>query len=81
MKCVRCQGLMVKAHMLDFEGGFGDRWAETLRCVNCGHVYDPVIARNRLAKPEPLLPLWSPEQVEVEDEPYLGGEAFVRAAA
>jgi len=81
MKCVRCQGLMVKAHMLDFEGGFGDMWAESFRCVNCGHVFDPVIARNRLASPEPLLTLCGPEAMDQEEEPYLGGEAFVRAAA
>ena len=47
MHCSRCQGLMRKDHLLDMEGGFGEMWAQSWRCVNCGAVHDAVIAQNR----------------------------------
>ena len=77
MQCIHCQGLMVNVHRTDF-GGFGDMRAKGWFCLNCGDVYDSVIARNRLVKQEPLATC---EPVETEEEPYLGGEAFIYLAA
>ncbi len=77
MNCTRCQGLMLDEHMLDMEGGYGERWAVSLRCVNCGHRDDAVIhhhrqlhAKSRVITPatvpaeEPLKPSWELESVE-----------------
>ena len=50
MRCSRCSGFMVEAAMLDMEGGFGEMWATSWRCVNCSHTHDPTIERNRLAQ-------------------------------
>jgi hypothetical protein len=71
---------MVNTHFLDFDGGFDEMWAQSWRCVNCGHVYDPVIERNRLLR-SAVLALASGEAVETQDDTFLGGEAFVRRAA
>lgn len=46
MNCNRCQGLMVKDQLLDFEGTYGQMWATSWRCVNCGRVHDSVIEQN-----------------------------------
>ena len=81
MHCVRCQGLMIGTHFLDFEGGFGEMWATSWRCVNCGHIYDPIIERNRLFRQASVLALPRCEPAEGQDDTYLGGEAFVRPAA
>ena len=43
MHCSRCQGLMMKEHLLDMEGAFGEMWTTSLRCMNCGHVHGSVI--------------------------------------
>ena len=42
MTCGRCKGLMVNEWRPDFT-------PETFvwRCINCGHVFDPVLERNR----------------------------------
>ena len=52
MKCRRCQGLVVGDHLFDMAGGYGEMWARSLRCVNCGTVYDAVIEQNRLLRHE-----------------------------
>ena len=55
MTCSRCSGFMLGDHFLDFEGSYGEFWAKSWRCVNCGHVHDAVIERNRLALREKVL--------------------------
>ncbi len=81
MNCTRCRGFMVEDHCLEFEGGFGEMWAQTWRCVNCGAVYDAVIEQNRLVRQETVLVLPSGEPDNLEDATSLGGEAFIRLAA
>jgi len=47
MTCRRCQGCMARDHFLDLQESGGDWWLEGWRCINCGHVYDPVVEQNR----------------------------------
>jgi rubredoxin len=51
---------MAKDHFMDFEGTAGFTWMAGWRCLNCGHIHDPVIERNR-RMPRPVL------QVAAED--------------
>lgn len=51
--CVRCGGLMVSEFCLDLLNSTGELEIETLRCVQCGDVADPVILQNRLRQQEP----------------------------
>ena len=46
---------MLEELFLDIKGGFGEMWARSWRCVNCGYVHDAVIERNRLALREKVL--------------------------
>ena len=46
MECLRCQGLMVEDHFVDFEGTPGFLWTKGWRCMNCGYVADAVIEAN-----------------------------------
>ena len=48
MTCMRCQGCMAKDHFMDLLESSEDMWLTGWRCLNCGHVYDPVMERNRL---------------------------------
>lgn len=48
MTCTRCQGCMAKDHFMDLLESSEDMWLAGWRCLNCGHVYDPVMERNRL---------------------------------
>ena len=76
MRCSRCQGLLLKDHLLDMGGGFGEMWAQSWRCMNCGAVHDAVIEQHRLGRQEKVLVTGSePEDI------YLGAEAFIRPAA
>jgi hypothetical protein len=76
MRCSRCHGLMLKDHFLDMEGGFGEMWAQSWRCMNCGAVHDAVIEQHRLARQQNVLVTdGEPENI------YLGAEAFIRPAA
>ena len=47
MTCVRCQGCMARDHYLDLQESGGEWWVEGWRCINCGHVFDPLVERNR----------------------------------
>ena len=38
---------MARDYFLDLQESGGDWWLEGWRCINCGHVYDPVVERNR----------------------------------
>lgn len=46
-QCQRCGGFLVSYHCLDLENSWGDRWCQTLRCVQCGELVDPIILQNR----------------------------------
>jgi len=46
--CVRCGGLMIREFCMDLLNSTGELEIQTLRCVQCGDVVDPVILRNRL---------------------------------
>jgi uncharacterized Zn finger protein len=72
---------MMEDQLLDFEGTQGFMWTTSLRCVNCGHVYDSVIEQNRQAQQEKVLVLASGEPDYHDDEVHLGAEASVRQAA
>ena len=53
MRCTRCGGLMVFEEFEDFvlrSGGDGF-WGQ--RCINCGAIVDPVIARHRCLTSQP----------------------------
>ena len=38
---------MARDYFLDLQESGGDWWLEGWRCINCGHVYDPVVEQNR----------------------------------
>jgi uncharacterized Zn finger protein len=48
MTCMRCQGCMAKDHFMDLLESSEDMWLTGWRCLNCGHVFDPVMEQNRL---------------------------------
>ena len=81
MHCSRCHGLMRKDYVLDMEAGFGEMWAQTWRCMNCGAAHDAVIAQNRLAGEQTVSMAVSGEPATHDDETYLGAEAFIRPVA
>jgi uncharacterized Zn finger protein len=81
MYCSRCQGLMVKDQLLDMEGGYGQMWTTSLRCVNCGRIHDSVIEQNHLLRQEKVLVLSSGEPDYQDDEVHLGAESFIGLAA
>jgi uncharacterized Zn finger protein len=81
MNCKGCQGLMVKDQLLDFEGTYGQMWATSWRCVNCGRVHDSVIEQNRLVRQRKVLVLPSGEPDDRDGEAYLEAMFRVRRAA
>jgi len=81
MNCSRCQGLMVQAQLLDFDGGYGSMWATSLRCVNCGRIYDTVIEQNLRAHQEKVLVISNGEPDYQDDEVHLDEESFIKRAA
>ena len=81
MNCTRCRGLMVEDHLLDFEGTSGYMWTKGYRCMNCGHIHDPVIEQHRLARQGMLLVLPSGEPDYGDEEVHLGAESFIVRAA
>lgn len=81
MNCSRCRGLMVEDHFLDFEGTLGHMWTTGHRCMNCGHVHDPVIAQHRLAREKTVLALPSGEPDYQDEEVHLGSESYIARAA
>ena len=72
---------MAEDQLLDFEGIYGQMWTTSWRSVNCGHVHDSVIERNRLVRQEKVLAFSSNEPDYQDDEVHLGSEAFIRLAA
>lgn len=81
MNCSRCQGLMVEDQFLDLEGGYGEMWTTSLRCLNCGHVHDSVIEQNRLLQQAKVLVLSTGGPDYQEDEGSLEAESFISLAA
>ncbi len=80
MHCTRCHGLMVADHFYDYEGTSGHTWSQTHRCMNCGHMHDPVIERNRTAALKPgAAALCEPDYHD--EEVHLGREAYLAPAA
>jgi len=76
MTCIRCQGCMARDHFLDLLESGGEWWMEGWRCINCGHVFDPVVERNRRLHaaamatsvvPAPQAPRYA--DVPVQEEP------------
>jgi len=81
MTCSRCSGFMVEHLFLDLKGGYGEMWASSWHCVNCSHIHDPVIERNRLAQEERVLVLSSGGPDNQDDDVHLGPETSIRLAA
>lgn len=81
MNCSRCCGLMVEDHFLDFEGTIGHMWSTGYRCMNCGHIHDPVIERNRRIQQNNVSVLPSGEPDYQDEEVHLGAESFIPRAA
>ena len=81
MNCARCQGLMVEAQVLDMEGAYGEMWATSRRCVNCGHVHDAVIEQHRRTQQQHVLVFSSGEPDYQDEEVHLGAESYLRLAA
>lgn len=81
MTCSRCQGLMVQAQLFDFEESYGHLWAASSRCLNCGHVHDPVVEANRQAYPVKAVLVAPSKPDYLEDEVHLATESFLRCAA
>jgi uncharacterized Zn finger protein len=72
---------MVEDHFLDMEGGFGEMWTASWRCMNCGHVHDAVIEQHRVAQQEKVVVFPSSEPDYQHEEVHLGAESFIRHAA
>jgi len=81
MTCARCCGLMVETHMLDMEGAYGEMWASSRRCVNCGHVYDVVSEQNRRAQQQNVLVAAGGEPDAQNDDVLLGVASLIGQAA
>ena len=35
--CTRCQGLMLEEHTIEMDGGDGEVWSFSWRCLSCGY--------------------------------------------
>ena len=81
MTCSRCSGFMQESLFLDMGCGYEEMWTRMWHCVNCGHVHDTVIERNRLAQQEKAVVLPSGESNDQDDEVYLGAESIIRKVA
>lgn len=80
MNCSRCRGLMIEDQFLDMQSQYGQMWARSLRCVNCGYVHDPTIEQHRLARPEKVAELPGGEPDYQDDEVHLGAESIIGRA-
>ena len=78
MTCVRCLGLMIEDKFLDMESPYGQMWASSLRCVNCGHVHDSVIEQHRPADRRKSVARPSSEPDYQDDEVHPGAESLIR---
>jgi hypothetical protein len=65
---------MLDERMIDMEGGYGEMWSVSTRCVNCGHRDDAVIQHHRQLSAKPVMAMipaqeafsldWDSEEVE-----------------
>ena len=67
MNCSRCRGLMTKDHFMDFQGTAGFMWMAGWRCMNCGHIQDPLIEQNRQL-PHPKVEILACDEPDHHDE-------------
>lgn len=83
MSCSRCCGLMIKDHYMDHEGTSGYTWMSAWRCMNCGHVHDTTIERNRQTQQvhRPALAIATSETEYAGEDVHLGAETMVAQAA
>jgi uncharacterized Zn finger protein len=81
MTCLCCLGLMIKDQFLDLESPYGQMWARSLRCGNCGHVHNSAIKQFHPARQEQGVARSSGEPDYQDDEVHLGAESFIRRAA
>lgn len=81
MTCLSCQRLIIEDQFLDLESPYGQMWATSLRCANCGHVHGSVIEQNRLLRLERVAALPSREPDYQDDEVHLGAESIIWRAA
>jgi len=54
MHCERCSGEMILDTYMDLMDDTGHFTFKAWRCLNCGCVFDPVIAANRKLHPAPV---------------------------
>ena len=80
MECTRCRGLMVEDHFIDLHGTGGLMWMRGWRCMNCGHVVDPLIEANRRLEAATLRAMAHEELGYEEEEVHLGAETITRYA-
>ena len=57
MECLRCHGLMVEERFEDLRGDPHHVSFHGWRCVCCGNIVDPVIARHRAVGFSQVLPI------------------------
>lgn len=55
MNCPRCRGLMLRDEFLDLADEAGQCRFLAWRCLICGEVLDPLIAKHRRSPPEPMI--------------------------
>ena len=81
MTCLCCLGFMKEDQFLDLRSPYGQVWAASLRCGNCGHVHDSAIKQFHLARQEKGVARPSSEPDYQDDEVHLGAESIIRRAA
>ena len=80
MECLRCRGLMIEDHFIDLLGTGALMWMKGWRCMNCGHVVDPLMEANRRLEAATLLAMAHEVPVDEEEDVYLGAETLIRYA-
>ena len=80
MECRRGSGLMVEDHFIDLQGTGGLMWKKVWRCMNCGHVVDPLIEANRRLDAAALLVMAHNDVGYDEEDVHLGAETITRYA-
>ncbi len=81
MTCRRCQGCMTRDHFLDLQESGGEWWLEGWRCINCGHVFDPVLEKNRRLHAAALVPADGPPSLSLQSEAEGDSEHSIDIAA
>ena len=81
MTCLCCLGLMIEDQFLDVKSPYGQVWARSLRCGNCGHVHDSAIKQFHPARQEKGVACPSGEPDYQDDEVHLGAESIISRAA